>query len=193
MKKYKVNYVYVPKNYEIYSFKRKKRIKLNKKNKVLCAKFRSGHFEGVLDVMDRLTNLIKPSKIYMGEKDLQQLLLVKNFLKKKYKTKIISCRTIRNSKKLALSSRNLLLKKTELIKASSLTQNLILFKKSLRNKVNIRKIISKKKKELSKLYKIKIEYLELRNMYNLKNSNTLKNSKLFIAYYINKIRLIDNL
>ncbi len=119
LKKYKVNYVYVPKNHEIYNFKRKKEIQLNKKNNVLCAKFRSGHFEGVLDVMDRLTNLIKPSKIYMGEKDLQQLLLVKNFLKKKYKTKIISCRTIRNSKKLALSSRNLLLKKTELIKASS--------------------------------------------------------------------------
>ena len=44
-----------------------------------------------------------------------------------------------------------------------------------------------------KKYKIKIEYLELRNVINLKKSNTIKNSKLFIAYYINEIRLIDNL
>ena len=48
------------------------------------------------------------------------------------------------------------------------------------------------KQKLKKLYKIKIEYLDLRNKSNLKNSNWLRNSNIFIAFYINKVRLIDN-
>ena len=61
----------------------------------------------LLDVMDRLTNLIKPKKIFMGEKDYQQLYLVKKFIEKRYKSKIIACKTIRDKNNLAFSSRNL--------------------------------------------------------------------------------------
>ena len=50
-----------------------------------------------------------------------------------------------------------------------------------------------RKKELKNNYKIKIDYLELRNIKNLKISNTEKNSRLFIAYYLKNVRLIDNL
>ena len=88
LKKLKVNFVYIPNKKDIYSFKRKKSIVLKKENKVLCAKFRRGHFEGVIDVMDRLTNIIKPNKIFMGEKDYQQLLLVKKFIEKNTKQKL---------------------------------------------------------------------------------------------------------
>ena len=62
----------------------------------MCAKFRKGHFEGVLDVMNKLTKIVRPRKIFMGEKDFQQLYLVKKELEKKYKTKVISCKTIRD-------------------------------------------------------------------------------------------------
>merc|ERR1711966_371673 len=106
-----IDFVYIPKFKDIYNSKRKSIITIKKKDKILCAKFRKGHFEGVLDVMDRLTNLIKPNKIYMGKKDYQQLFLVKNYIEKKYKTKIIGCKTIRSRNKLALSSRNYLLDK----------------------------------------------------------------------------------
>ena len=85
----------IPQFKDIYKSKQKSKIKLKKKDKILCAKFRKGHFEGVLDVMDRLTKLIKPNKIFMGEKDYQQLYLVKKFIEKKYKTKVIGCKTIR--------------------------------------------------------------------------------------------------
>jgi pantoate--beta-alanine ligase len=64
--------------------------------------------------MDKLNNLIKPKKIFMGEKDFQQLFLVKNYIEKKFNTKVIGCKTIRNKNKLALSSRNFLLNKQEL-------------------------------------------------------------------------------
>ncbi len=192
LKKSKVDYVYIPKKNEVYNFKRIKKIKLTKKDKILCAKFRKGHFEGVLDVMDRLTSLINPLKIYMGEKDLQQFFLVKNFLQKKYRTRVVSCKTIRDFGNLALSSRNLLLNNKELNIARNLSKNLIFFKKNLKIKNDIKKILFIKKKELINQFNVKIEYLELRNKYNLKNSNNIRNSKLFIAYYINKIRLIDN-
>ena len=52
--------------------------------------------------------------------------------------------------------------------------------------------ISLRKKELISLFNIKFDYLELRNTFDLKNSKKYKDSKLFVAYYINKIRLIDN-
>ena len=121
----KVDFVYLPKFKDIYKDKKKSKITLQKKDKILCAKFRKGHFEGVLDVMSKLTKIINPQKIFMGEKDFQQLYLVK--------------------------------------------------------------------KELKNNYKIKIDYLELRNIKNLKLSNTKNNSRLFIAYYLKNVRLIDNL
>ena len=63
----------------------------------------------------------------MGEKDFQQLLLVKRFIEKKFKSKIISCKTIRDKNKLALSSRNLHLNKKDLIKAGKITKEINFF------------------------------------------------------------------
>ena len=193
LKKLKVDLVYLPKKNDIYNSKRKVEIKLNKTNLILCAKFRKGHFEGVIDVMDRFTKIIKPYKIFMGEKDLQQLYLVKKYIQKKYNSRIILCKTIRNKDKLALSSRNSLLSKTELKKASKFTQQVFSLKKKLGLIEDIEKFLKNKKKEFNKLFGIKIEYLELRNNRNFKKTKTIKNSKLFLAYYINKIRLIDNI
>jgi len=193
LKKLKVDFVYLPTVSEIYFHKRKSKIKLNKKDQILCAKYRKGHFEGVIDVMDRLTKLIRPKKIYMGEKDFQQTYLVKKFLKKKYLSKIIECRTIRSKNKLALSSRNLLLESSNLFKAGKLIQELIRFKNNIKKNDNINKILMLKKKEFNKFYNVKIEYLELRNTNSLKLSNKLQKSKIFIAFYLKKIRLIDNI
>jgi Panthothenate synthetase len=52
--------------------------------------------------------------------------------------------------------------------------------------------LNKKKDKLANIYNIDIEYLELRNITNLKKTNNIKNSKIFIAYYLNNVRLIDN-
>ena len=79
-KSQKVDFVYLPKFKDIFEDKKKSKITLQKKDKILCAKFRKGHFEGVLDVMNKLTKIVKPKKIFMGEKDFQQLYLVKKEL-----------------------------------------------------------------------------------------------------------------
>ena len=192
LKKLKVDFVYIPKIKDIYKSINKIKIRLNKHDKVLCAKYRKGHFEGVIDVMTRLTKIINPSKIFMGEKDFQQLLLVKRYVEKNFKSKIIFCKTIRDENKLALSSRNVLLNKNNLNIAGKIANNLIIFKKKLLKKKNILNLIFLKKNELKRKYDIKIDYLELRNTNNLKLTNKTKDSKIFIAYYINKVRLIDN-
>ena len=67
------------------------------------------------------------------------------------------------------------------------------FKNRLKNKKNILKLLQQKRNDLNKLFDVKVEYLELRNFKNLKISSKTQNSKLFIAYFINKVRLIDNI
>ena len=129
----------------------------------------------------------------MGEKDFQQLYLVKKKLEKKYKTKVIPCKTIRDSNNVALSSRNFLLKKHNLLIAAKIYEKLAGIKKYIKNKKNVTSFLNLQKKELKNNYKIKIDYLELRNIKNLKISSTNKNSRLFIAYYLNNVRLIDNI
>ena len=187
-----IDFVYTPKFKNIYNLKRKTKISISKKDKILCAKYRKGHFEGVLDVMDRLTNLIKPKKIFMGKKDFQQVHLVKKFNEKKYNTKIIACKTIRDKNKLALSSRNHLFKVEELNNARMIAKTLFNFKKKLKDNKNLSKILLNTKKNIQDNFKVKIEYLELRKEKDLSLSKKLNKSKIFISYYLKGVRLIDN-
>jgi pantoate--beta-alanine ligase len=188
----KLDFVYIPKFKDIYENKKKSEIKIKKRFKVLCAKFRKGHFEGVLDVMIRLTKLVKPKKIFMGKKDYQQLFLVKNFIENEFNTKVIGCRTIRNRNKLALSSRNLLLKQNELNDVEKISKNFLNLKNKIRDTKNINQFLKKTKKDFEKFFNIKIEYLENRNTNDLSLSNKYNGSKIFLAYYYKNVRLIDN-
>lgn len=192
LKRLKVNFVYTPNKNQVYSSKKKIKINLSKKDRILCARYRKGHFEGVIDVMTRLTKIVKPSKIFMGEKDFQQLTLVKKYIENNFKTKIVLCKTIRDKNSLALSSRNLLLDNRDLIKAGKIAREIIAFKKRLSKKKITKKLILEKKNKLEKLYDINIEYLEIRNKKNLQLSNKINNSKIFLGYYLNDVRLIDN-
>ena len=188
----KLDFIYIPKFKDIYENKEQSQIKIKKKDKILCAKYRKGHFEGVLDVMSRLTKLIKPKKIYMGKKDFQQFFLVRNFIEKKFNTKVIGCKTIRNKNKLALSSRNFLLDKKELKNVEKISKKFLNLKNKIKNTSNINYFLQKTKKDLEKSFNIKIEYLENRNTTNLTISNKYKGSKIFLSYYYKNIRLIDN-
>ena len=192
LKKLNVDFVYLPTIKQIY-WKKNDEIKLNKSQNILCAKFRKGHFEGVLDVLDRFVELISPQKIFMGEKDFQQFFLVKKYIEKKYDTKVYVCKTIRDKNKLALSSRNTLLNKKSFIETGIITKKLLKLKNEInRNRKNYKKLIFNLKEELSQNFDIKIEYLECRNTQNLSTSILKKSFKLFVAYYINNVRLIDN-
>ena len=192
LKKLKVDYVYLPNVDQVFN-ERLPKILLNKSQKILCAKFRKGHFEGVLDVLNRFVKLISPKSIFMGEKDYQQFFLVKNFIEKNYSTKVYSCKTIRDSNKIALSSRNSLLNKSNLITLGLITKKLHNLKKKIyHDRYKSKKLIYELKKNLVNKHNVKVEYLECRNITNLSTNINYKSFKLFVAYYLNKVRLIDN-
>ena len=129
----------------------------------------------------------------MGEKDYQQFFLVKKFIEKKYNSKVYSSITIRNSNKVALSSRNSLLNQADLKIAGLIAKKLFYLKSSINKKKNISNNLMKTcKKELLQKFDIKIEYLECRNLINLSTNLYKKPFRLFVAYYLNNVRLIDS-
>ena len=193
LKKLKVDFVFLPSVTQIYKDVEKIKISLNKSEKILCAKFRNGHFEGVLNVLNQFVKLISPKMIFMGEKDYQQFFLVKKFIEKKYKSKVHLSKTIRNSNKVALSSRNMLLNQANLETVGLITHKLFNLKSSInKNKEKSNILIRNFKRELVKKFDIKIEYLECRNLNNLSTNLNKKPYKLFVAYYFKNVRLIDN-
>ena len=192
LKRLRVDYVFLPSEKEIYK-KNTLKIKLKKSQKILCAKFRDGHFESVLDVLNRFVGLILPKIIFMGEKDYQQFFLVKRFIETKYKSRVFLCSTIKDSNKVALSSRNNLLNKTNLTTAGLIANELFNLKLLIsKDKKKSNNLITVKKNKLIKDFDIKIEYLECRNLIDLSLNIQKKPFKLFVAYYLNKVRLIDN-
>ena len=77
-------------------------------------------------------------------------------------------------------------------KAGKIAKLLINFKRNLIKKENIQQILSSKKLEIEKNYDVNIEYLEARREKDLSITNSIKKSRIFIAYYLDKVRLIDN-
>ncbi len=192
LKKLNVDYLFTPNIKDIYRL-RSKKFNLKKSEKILCAKFRNGHFEGVLNIMNRLMTIIKSKDLYMGEKDYQQLYLIKKFLSKKFRVRINLCPTIRTKNNIALSTRNKLLNK----KYIKIASEIALFLRNLKRKSKFQpsKIaldLPNYKILLETKYNIKIDYLEFRNEKNLELNNFKNRFRLFIAYNINKVRLIDN-
>ena len=84
------------------------------------------------------------------------------------------------------------MKKSQIIKAEKFTQKIIAFKRRVKSIKVTPQILHKEKSELSKLFRVKIQFFELRNAYNFKISSKIKNSKIFVAFFIGKVRLIDN-
>ena len=188
LRRLKVDYVLVPNIKEIYSRNTPRKISINKKYKVLCGKYRPGHFEGVLAVINKFLKDLKVKKIFLGEKDFQQYFLIKNFVKKRFKTKVVLCKTIRMSSSLPYSSRNKLLDNKSIRIAQKFTKKIISVFKNIKKNTKKTYLLQNIKNNSN----IKIEYLELRNKNNLSPIFNKKNLKLFVCFYIKKVRLIDN-
>jgi pantoate--beta-alanine ligase len=156
----------------------------------LCAKDRVGHFDGVALIITKLFNIVNPHFAYFGEKDFQQLAIIKKLVKDlNFDVEIFGVETVRESSGLAMSSRNQRLSEAGKIKASMLYKIL--------NEIKINpQIIEDKKRELLANGFEKIDYLEIRNEDNLKlnmNLFSAQKRRIFIAVYLEGVRLIDNL
>ena len=149
-------------------------------------------FSAIRSVFNQSYKNLKLNIIYDNQ-DRTDLYKIKKFLKNKYNTEVIGCKTIREKNKVALSSRNYLLSKENLALASVIIRKLINLKKIIKFKKNKNRYLKTVRSDLEKKFNINIEYLELRNIYNLKLSSVMNKSRLFVAYYLNGVRLIDNL
>ena len=192
LKKLKIDYLYLPNYVDIFAYKSKNRIYLDKFSSKLCGKTRKNHFKGVITVVNQFLDIIKPELIYLGNKDFQQLYLIKkHMLKSKIKTRVVACKTIREKNGVACSSRNKNLTNKELLVASKvfyyLKKQKTYIKKNGFFEVN---------NTINNLFRLginKLDYLELVNLKTLKKpTNSNKRFNLFIAYYLRNIRLIDN-
>lgn len=160
----------------------------------LCGKSRVGHFDGVCTVVNKLLNIVQPDFAFFGEKDRQQLIILKKMVRDlNIPVEIISCPIIREDSGLAMSSRNKYL--TENGKLEALVLSKILN--------NIKMCYNKGIKDVNALCETaysfinenhSIEYLEFRDKDNLEEKQIADNNTIvFIALKVENVRLIDNI
>ena len=162
---------------------------------IMEGSFRKNHFDGVATVVKKLILKFNPLNIYFGEKDFQQMVIIKNLLiKENLNTNLISCETVRNKSGLALSSRNSRLSEREKIEASLIYKTLEEVKSKFKylNEKKINEYVYNKLKNTN----CKIEYFFILNEETLKPNKKITNHnkyRAFIAVRLGKIRLIDNI
>ena len=159
-------------------------------------KHRAGHFDGVGTVLDLFFTLIKPTIAYFGEKDFQQLQIVKKLVSKyKLGVNIIGCEIFREASGLAMSSRNKRLSPSARKEAAFINKTLLEAKKQFGTKSAI-KVEEWVTKQFAKNKQFKLEYVSIANIKTLKpvkRKSKKQQYRIFIAAFIDNIRLIDNI
>ena len=159
-------------------------------------KFRTGHFDGVGTIVKRLFEIVKPNNAYFGEKDFQQLQIVKK-LSKKYgpKVNVVGCPIFREDNGLAMSSRNERLSADEKHKAAIIFKTLTTAKKQFGIK-SVSEVAADVENVFSQLPDFELEYFEIADEETLEPVNQFvadRKYRAFIAVFVNNIRLIDTI
>ena len=160
---------------------------------ILCGKTRTNHFDGVVTIVNRLFELFKPKSTYFGEKDYQQLMIIKEFITRNdLNIRIEGISTEREESGLAKSSRNKYLSNDEKEKATLIYKSLCKVRQSILDLSSLDQALDEAI-ELLEENSFKVDYFEARSRVSLKSSNDLEEIILFCAATINNVRLIDNL
>ena len=187
--------IYAPDNLDVYDKSEKSKIyDFDGIENIMEGKLRPGHFNGVATIVEKLFTFINPDNAYFGEKDFQQLLLIKILTKQLgLKINIIGCETIRENDGLAMSSRNNLMNTNERKTAGEIVK-LLLHAKKMYLDYNINQIKKEIENKAMSIENFKLEYFEIIDFSNFSilKGNRIK-SRAFIACKIGKVRLIDNL
>ncbi len=162
---------------------------------VLCGKTRPIHFSGVCTVVSKLFHIVTPDRAYFGQKDAQQLAVIRHMVEDlNFDIEIVGCPIIREEDGLAKSSRNTYLKEEERKQAVILSQALKegqeLIRQGERNAETVKKAIREK---IETMPLANIDYVEIVNFKTFENITELQGEFLTaVAVYIGKTRLIDN-
>jgi len=161
----------------------------------LEGKFRPGHFQGVCQVVNRLLEIILPDKLYLGQKDFQQCMVLKKMAETNYPTlQIVICPTQREADGLAMSSRNMRLNADERKQAVKISAALEFVKTNIKPG-NIKDLILNTIKDLT-TNGFEVDYLEIADANTLKiidHWDGKESVVVLIAAFLNEVRLIDNM
>ena len=161
---------------------------------VLEGEFRPGHYQGVCQVVERLLRIVEPDKLYLGQKDYQQCMVISKLLElKKINTILKIENTIREKDGLAMSSRNARLNGKERKQAVKIFESLTMIKNELQK--GDLKPIKQKAFDFLTLHQFKVDYVEFADAQNLQIMNHWDGKTslvVLIAAYLNDVRLIDN-
>lgn len=201
LKKEKVDILFLPNSKELYPDGFKTAIHVKDLSNILCGVSRPKHFDGVCTIVNKLLNIIEPDTAYFGQKDVQQLIIIKKMVEDlNMNIKIKALPVIREKNGLAISSRNIYLTKKERAQASVLYQSLLKAKEMIKNHkgtkfcaptiINaMRRMILAKTGGMAK-----IDYIEIRNAETLELIKKFNGDILIaLAVKIGKTRLIDNI
>jgi len=195
LSKLNISAVFFPSVSEIYPEGFSTYIEVEGLSDKLCGASRPGHFRGVATVVAKLLNIVKPDTAYFGEKDFQQLVILKRMVRDlNMDVKIIPMPIIREIDGLAMSSRNSYLNREERQKAPALNKALEFAKMLASEGVKDAKTIKSAIAKLINTEKgIRIDYVSICDLETLEEKNTVNgNTLIAIAAYIGKTRLIDN-
>ncbi len=160
----------------------------------LCGASRPGHFRGVATVVLKLCNIVRPDSMYMGLKDFQQIVVLERMLKDlDCETRIVRCPIIREEDGLALSSRNAYLEPDERLRAISLSQALKMAREQVASGTRDSAALIEEASKTVLAAGGKIDYIKIVDADTLEDVAMVnENSRMLLAVFMGKTRLIDN-
>ncbi|MBM7557167.1 pantoate--beta-alanine ligase [Halanaerobacter jeridensis] len=187
--------VFAPSVDEIYNPDHGTVVKIEGITENLCASSRPGFFEGICTIVSKLFNIINPDRAYFGQKDAQQVLVVKKLVAElNFAVEIRTIPIVREADGLAVSSRNQYLNDEERESATVLYRALELAEEIINEGERRVEVVKEKISSLIKEETDNIDYIEIVKQNSLKNLSEIKGSVLIaLAVYIGQTRLIDNL
>lgn len=189
--------VFIPKTNQIYPQMPVVQLSFGNLEEIMEGQYRPGHFKGVGLIVCKLFNIVEPDRAYFGEKDFQQLCIIKKLTEElNFPIEIVPVKTIRESDGLAMSSRNLLLTTGERPHAADLYRALQMAEREIKRGANVGSV----KRMISDFFtsksKIRLEYFVIVHSADLTEITRVDKSTpltMCIAGYLGKVRLIDNM
>jgi pantoate--beta-alanine ligase len=190
-----VDLIFCPSDNEMYDANFSSYVNVDGLTDALCGKKRPGHFKGVCTVVTKLFNITQPDRAYFGQKDAQQLAVIKRMVKDlNIDIDIIGCPIVREGDGLAKSSRNSYLSESERAAAVCLFQSIECAKQMIQaGEKSVASILMAMQKMINAQPLAKIDYIEFVDFATLTAVDSLNQDSLCaLAVYIGKTRLIDN-
>lgn len=192
----KVDFVFYPEIEEMYPEEDARVFDFGELEQVMEGAHRPGHFNGVAQIVSKLFDIVLPDMAFFGEKDFQQLAIIKRMVQMlNLNVEIVPCETIREPDGLAMSSRNLLLQKSDRVHASVIRE-LLLKSVEMKNKASVVEVKKYIVEALNGVDNFKTEYFEIVNADTLQPLNSWTEDvpkAACVAVFAGRIRLIDNI